>query len=298
MASLSISKTNQAWGAVALITIAAATAPVFIRFAQHEGVPSLSIVSLRLILGTLLLTPFAWQRHGSALRHMSRQDWLWAIAAGALHAFGLFCLFFALENTSILVNSVLRRTSPLWTIGLEMVLLHAVFTRRVWVGIAITLLGSGIVAFGGAVMLDVGQRPLLGAGLSLLNAIMLSGYLVIGRKLRHKLPFLAYTWVLFAAAALVATLMVAITHTPLTGYTPIGYLWVIVITIIAQLSGHLPMNFAVRHFPATTLSVMLQLSVAASAVIAFLIFNEIPTWMQIIGSGIIIFGIWLVTWRR
>ncbi|MEJ2747188.1 MAG: DMT family transporter [Anaerolineae bacterium] len=278
-----------------LVTVAAATTPIFIRFAQDTGVPSLSIVAMRLILGTIILTPFAWQRHPQALRRMSRQDWMWAMAAGTFHAIGLFCLFFALENTSILVNSVLRRTSPLWTIILEIVVLHAAFSRRVWWGIVVTLVGSGFVAFGGVSAIDAGSHPMLGVGLSLLNAVALSCYLIIGRKLRDKLPFLAYTWALFAAAAVVTAVFTLITHTTLLGYTWTGYLWVLVITIVAQLTGHLPINFAVRHFPATHLSVLMQVSVAASAVMAFFIFNEVPTWLQMLGSLIIILGVTLVT---
>ncbi|MCA9935054.1 MAG: DMT family transporter [Ardenticatenaceae bacterium] len=298
MASIAISKPTQAWAAVALVTVAATTTPIFIRFAQAEGVPSLSIVTLRLIVGTLVLAPFVWQRHAAALKTLSYQDWLWALTAGAFHAFGLFLLFFALENTSILVSSVLRRTSPLWTIILEIVVLHAAFSRRVWWGLTLTLVGSAVVALGGAAAFEVGQRPYFGAGLSLLNAVTISCYLIIGRKLRDKLPFLAYTWVLFAAATVVAVVFLIFTRTSLLGYSAHGYLWVLVITLVAQLAGHLPINFAIRHFPATYLSVLMQFSVAASAVMAVVYFHEIPTWLQISGSGIIVLGVWMVTRKQ
>lgn len=297
MSTLILKKSNQAWFAVVVITFAAATAPVFIRFAQTAGVPSLAIIAIRLVLSTLLLTPFAWGQHANALKRLSRTDWLWALAAGAIHAIGLCCLFFALENTTVLVNSVLRRTSPLWTIVLEMVILQASFSGYVWGGLGVTLLGSALVAFGGVMVFDAGQRPLLGAGLSVLDALMSAGYLVIGRKLRDKLPFLAYTWVLFAAASLMALLIVLLTGTPLLGFSEAGYGWIIVITIIAQLMGHLPMNFAVRYFPATYLSVLLQFSVIAAALMAFLYFGEMPTWLQVVGSGLIVVGVSLVTRR-
>lgn len=284
--------------AIGLLIFAATTAPIFIRFAQSAGVPSLSIIAMRLILGTILLTPFAWQHHHAELRSMSRQDWGWAMMAGAFHAFGLFCLFFALENTSVLVNGVLRRTSPLWTITLEIFVLHAVFSRQAWWGILLSLAGGGLVALGGADGIEVGTRPLLGAGLSLLNAVTLSFYLIIGRKLRHKLSFLAYTWVLFAAATLVAIFFLAVTETSLVGYSLNGYLWVLVVTIVAQIVGHLPVNFAIRHFPATHLSVLLQVSVAASAVMAFFYFGEIPSFLQVAGSLIIVFGVSMVTLNK
>ncbi len=298
MRRITIRRTNLAWTAIGLLIFAATTAPIYIRFAQNAGVPSLAIIAFRLILGTILLTPFAWQQHHVELKSMSRQDWGWAMAAGAFHAFGLFCLFFALENTSVLVNGVLRRTSPLWTIILEVAVLHVMFSRQVWWGIGLTLFGGGLVAFGGGAGLDVGTRPLLGAGLSMLNAVTLSIYLIIGRKLRDKLSFLAYTWTLFVAATLVAVFFLIVTHTSLLGYTLTGYWWVLVVTIVAQMVGHLPVNFAVRHFPATYLAVLLQVSTAAAAVMAFFYFGEIPSLLQVVGSVIIVVGVSLVTVKK
>jgi drug/metabolite transporter (DMT)-like permease len=298
MRRITIQRTNLAWLAVGLLIFAATTAPIYIRFAQNEGVPSLSIITWRLILATILLTPFAWRQHGDELKSMSRHDWGWAMAAGAFHAFGLFCLFFALENTSVLVNGVLRRTTPLWTIMLEVLVLHVMFARHVWWGIGLTLLGGGLVAFGGADALDVGTRPFLGAGLSLLNAVTLSFYLVIGRRLRNKLSFLAYTWTLFVSATLVAIFFLLMTQTPMVGFTLRGYWWILVVTIVAQIAGHLPVNFAVRHFPATYMAVLLQISTVAAAVLAFFYFGEIPSLLQLVGSVIIIAGVLLVTVRK
>ena len=298
MRRIIVRRTSLAWIAIGLLIFAATTAPIYIRFAQDAGVPSLSIIAWRLILGTILLTPFAWRQHSSELKSMSRQDWGWAMAAGAVHAFGLFCLFFALENTSVLVNGVLRRTSPLWTIMLEVVVLHVMFARQVWWGIGLTLLGGGMVALGGADALEVGTRPFLGAGLSLLNAVTLSFYLIIGRRLRDKLSFLAYTWTLFVSATLVAIFFLLVTQTSMVGYTLRGYWWILVVTIVAQIAGHLPVNFAVRHFPATYMAVLLQISTVAAAVLAFFYFGEIPSSLQLIGSVVIIAGVSLVTVRK
>ena len=290
--------TVQAWLALIMVIFAAATAPIFIRYAQAEGVPSLSIITLRLFMGTLVLTPIVWRRYRADLKRLGGGDWWLAGGAGFFHALGLLCLFFALEYTSVLVNSVLRRTSPLWTIGLEIVVLHVVFSRQVWLGVLLTLVGSGVVVLGGVEAVSAGTRPLLGAGLSLLNAVTISFYLIIGRKLRTKLPFLAYTWILFASATLVSWVFTVVTNTPLSGFSQLGYVWIVVVTIVAQLMGHLPINFTLRHFPATYLSAMLQISVVASAVIAVFALSEIPSIWQIGGSLLIIVGVLIVILQK
>jgi drug/metabolite transporter (DMT)-like permease len=82
------------------------------------------------------------------------------------------------------------------------------------------------------------------------------------------------------------------------GYNWHGYLWVLVITVIAQLTGHLPINFAVRHFPATYLSVLMQFSVVTAALLAFFYFGEVPTWLQVVGGLIIMLGVTIVTRQK
>lgn len=288
---ISESKKRQGWAAIGVLVVSAAIAPVFIRFAQAEGVPSLSIIIWRLILAALLLTPFAWQRHGNAIRSMTREDWIWTSFAGFFHAVGLVCLFFALENTTIFVNGVLRRTSPLWTIILEIAILSATFNRRVWIGVFVTLIGSLVIVVGGVDEIDVGARPLLGAGLSLLNALTLSIYIIIGRRARQKLPFLAYSWVLFSAAGVSAIVFGVVTKTAVFGFTPMGYVWIVVITLVAQVIGHLSVNFSVRIFPATYVAILLQMSVVISGIVAYIYFGEIPTIWSLVGSVIIVAGV-------
>lgn len=283
------------WLAVGMLVIAAAIAPILIRFAQAEGVPSLSIIIWRLIIGAVVITPLALPRHQEAIRGMTAVDWGWAAGAGFFHAVGLICLFFALENTTVFINSILRRTSPLWTILLEMMLLSAIFQRRVWWGILLTLFGSLIIVSGTVTEVAVGGRPLVGITLSLLNALTLSIYIIIGRKVRNRLPFMAYTWVLFSTAALVAALFGWISGTPMGGFSMAGVVWIVWIALVAQVVGHLSANFSVRVFPATYVSIVLQLSVVISAIIAFFTFGETPTIWHIIGSSVIVLGIFIAS---
>lgn len=293
-----VPRQTQGWIAIIILTISASLAPIFIRFAQNEGVPSLSIIIWRLVIGALMMTPFAWRQHRDVIKATPTADWGWTSAAGFFHALGLVCLFFALENTTVLVNGALRRTSPLWTIILEITLLGIVFNRRVWIGVVMALVGSSVIVISGVEGLDVGSRPLLGAGLSLLNAITLSIYIIIGRRMRNDLPFLVYTWALFSAAALMTTLFGIATNVPFFGFSLMGYVWIVVIALVAQVLGHLSANFSVRVFPATYVSILIQLSVVASGVIAIFFLQETPTIWHWIGSGIIIFGVSILGFGR
>ncbi len=278
--------------------LAAAATPIAIRFAQIEGVPSLAIIFIRLLLASTLMLPVILTRYRPALRALSPADWGWTIAAGASHIMGLVLLFFSLEFTTVLINSVLRQTSPLWVLVLEVLLLHTIFRRRVWLGVLLAITGTLVVGLTGVHETTAGRSDLIGGGLALLNAFFIAAYLILGRKLRGKIPFFAYSWVIFVTAAVIAGVVILATGTSLFGYSAAGYIWVIIITFSAQFMGHLAINASLHHFPATVLSVLMQSSVILSAVLAFFSLGELPTLWQITGSLIILGGVVLVTLRR
>ncbi len=275
-----------------------AVAPIFIRLAQREGVPSLSIISMRLILGAVLLTPFALSRHSADIQSMTRRQWLISMTAGAIHALGIILLFYGLQYSSILINGVMRRTSPVWSIMIEIAFLGMVFHRKMWLGLIATLIGSFLLVYGTAGAVEPGSAPIWGGILSAGNAIAFSVYLIIGRTVRNELPFLAYTWVLFTSAAVVALIIAIVTKSSFLGYTSLGYFWVVIVTLVSQIIGHLSANFAVRHYSVTYLMVIMQVGVVLAAVIAFFIFGEIPSLLQIVGSIIILVGVAWVSLRK
>ena len=71
---------GQARGTLAITStvVAAASAPIAIRYAQGEGVPSLTIIAYRLIITSAVLAPLVWSWHGKELRALQKSDWIWA----------------------------------------------------------------------------------------------------------------------------------------------------------------------------------------------------------------------------
>ena len=292
----SISSSRKAILGLISIVLAAAYTPIIIRYAQAENVPSLTIILLRLWIIALALTPIILTRHRADFRGLTRRDWAWVGAAGILHAVNLSLLFFSLEYTSVLINSVLRRTSPLWTAGMEVLFLSAMFSRRVWWGALLIVFGTTLVGLGSSAG-GVGSHYLLGGGLALLNALTDSVYFVIGRRIRHKIPYLPYSWAVFVGAAITTSVAVLVTHTPVLGLSAWGYWLVFWIAVLAQVFGHIPINGVLRHIPATMLTISLQLSVIVSAVLAIFLLGEFPSAWQLVGSGLILVGVVVATGR-
>jgi drug/metabolite transporter (DMT)-like permease len=280
---------------VLTLVFSAGVTPIAIRIAQGEGMPSLVIVFIRLWLVSLGLFPVVWSRYREQIFRLTMREYILGTIAGFWLALNLFMLFLALENTSVLVSSVLRRTTPLWIVFPEVLLLGAVFTRRIWLSLLLTLMGVLLIAVGGDRLVELGNQPLLGAGMATFGAICLGVYLLIGRRLSTEMPVLLYSFLVFAGAAIVATVFVWGTRTPLLGYPLPGYLWTLIVTVLAQVLGHLVINLGLRQFSATAMGIILQVGVVVSTVIALIVFQEIPTLPQVIGSILIVGGVILAT---
>jgi hypothetical protein len=82
---------------------------------------------------------------------------------------------------------------------------------------------------------------------------------------------------------------------PLSGYSLSGYFWILMVTFVSQFLGHIMINIGLRYFHATTMSVLVQTSVVTASIMAFLLFGEQPTVLQIWGSVIIIIGVFLAS---
>ncbi len=290
---------------ISIIIFSAGLTPIAIRIAQSEGMPSLVIVFIRLWLVTLGLLPIILARFREDLARLSLGQCLLAAVAGFWLALNLLLLFVALEYTSVLMTSLLRRTTPMWIVLPEIFIFGLVFSRRFWLSLVVTLIGVTMVGLGGFSAIEAGSDPLLGGALALCGSFCFGAYLLIGRRLNNLIPPLLYSFLVFFASALILTVFVVFSRTPVIGYSLNSYVWAIIVTILAQVLGHLFMNIALQHFTATAVSIILQVGVVLSAVIAQFLFGEIPAFAQIVGGILVIYGVTVATieqtrakWKR
>ncbi|MEZ4666668.1 MAG: DMT family transporter [Anaerolineae bacterium] len=278
-------------------TFAGGWAAIFGRIAQHEGISTPVIITFRLILGALIVTPFVIRNYRSSLRQLNKSDLVMMIVAGFLLSMHLLAGFAALEHTSVLISNVIGSTLTIWVALMEVYLLGVQLGRFVWIALGVTLIGGLIIALTGNNQ-SLGDNPSLGNLLALMAALAGAAYAISGRQSRSKIPFLVYVWLLFGFGGIFSLVVVAITHGSFVGHTANGYLAIIMLTLSAQLVGHSIYNYVLRRLPATLVSVSSQIGTVISAVLAFLLLKEIPGAWQLLGSAIIIGGITLVNFKK
>ena len=133
--------------------------------------------------------------------------------------------------------------------------------------------------------------------LALIGAWAISGYLVIGRKLRvtRSLPLVPYIFLVYgiSAIALIATMFIA-GQSPL-GYPAQTYGWIFLLAAFPQLIGHSTFNWLLKYLSATMVAVTTLAEPIGSSILAFVFLKETPALAVILGGVLILFGIYLTS---
>ncbi len=244
-------------------------------------------------IAALVLTPITLSRYRKEIQGLHRNQLTLAAVSGLFLAIHFATWVKSFEYTSVLVGVVLVNTNPLWAAILEFIFLRTKLGRWVLVGLAVGIIGSIVVALPSSGSLQFEANT--GSLLALIGAVAVAVYFVIGRNLRATLSLIPYIWLVYSCAAIFLIILVIATGIPILGYSFKGYLLLVATALIPQLIGHSSLNFALRYFPASYVGIAAQLEPALSAIVAFLLFTEIPTGLQIIGSVIILSGVILAS---
>jgi drug/metabolite transporter (DMT)-like permease len=175
------------------------------------------------------------------------------------------------------------------------VLLKERLERRVLAGIALGLAGSLVIAVGD--LACGGGDDLLGDGLALLGAVAVTGYLLIGRKVRPRMPLMPYISVVYAGSAILLLAATGVGSLSLTGYSGETYLFLVLVALVPQVVGHSLLNWTLAKVSATLVSVAVMAEPVVSTVLALLLLKEVPPVTSFVGGAVILAGIYLALRR-
>jgi len=266
--------------------VAVSFGAILVRFAG--AAPPLAIAGWRLGLAGIVLVPLALAR--GRLARIPRRDLFWAIVSGVALAFHFVLWIASLRLTSVASSVLFVTTHPIFVgIGAHFVLRERV-GRSLVVGIALAILGGGLIGFGD---LRLGAVAVRGDLLALGGGLAVAVYFLIGRHLRRTVTLLDYVAITYGTAAVLVLATCLAIGTPLAGFPRATYLALALLAVGPQMIGHTTFNWALAHLPASKVSVMILAEPVGSALLALLFFGETPTWPSGIGAAIILVGIYV-----
>jgi drug/metabolite transporter (DMT)-like permease len=212
----------------------------------------------------------------------------------------------SLEYTTVASSVVFVSTGPLWVALFSPMLLDERLTRAAVFGLIVAILGGSIIGLsdacawqGGLHCPEISQilqaRAIWGNFLALVGAWTLSGYLMIGRKLRANLTLIPYIFLVYGIAAIALILVVfAVEKNPLQ-FSAQAYKWIFLLAIIPQLVGHSTFNWLLKYLSATMVAVTTLAEPVGSTVLAYFFLQETPSCAVLLGGVLILFGIYLTS---
>jgi len=270
---------------IALGIVAVSFGAIFARLA-NEASP-FAVAAWRLTIAALVLAPIALSR---GERTLDRRTAIWSIVSGVALAIHFVLWISSLEQTTVASSVLFMSTHPIF-VGLGSILfLRERLSRILVAGIILAVVGGALIGFGD---FRFGGLALRGDLLALGGGLMAAIYFLIGRRVRRTVSLPEYAALSYGTAAGLVLLLCLVTRTPVVGYAPSTYVYLVLLAIVPQLIGHSTINWALRRLSASRVSVFVLGEPVGSTLLAMGIFREIPGGLNLLGAAIILVGIYL-----
>ncbi len=268
--------------------VAISFASIFIKLCDA---PPLIIAAYRLTLATviLLLWTLPRRRHWEDLRFLNLRDVLASLLAGLFLCFHFAFWITSLRYTSVASSVIFVTTNPIFIAFLSLFL----FREK----LSTALLGSILLAVAGGALIgwedwSKGYAGLTGDLLALLGALMASGYLMTGRRVRQRMELRLYITLVYATASFFLILLAWASGDSFFNYPLQTYLLLFLIALIPQLIGHTCLNWALKFFSATLVAVFILGEPIGATTLAYFILGEPLSGTLVGGGGLVLLGIY------
>ena len=259
-------------------------------FVKYSNAPSAVTAAYRLLWTILLMSPvtFGKSEIRKELFGISTRNLLLSCFSGVFLAFHFTLWFESLRHTSVASSTTIVCTEVIWVSLGYGLFLKGKMSFRAILAIVITLVGSAMIAFADATS---GGGHLYGDLLSLLAAITVAAYVLLGRVVRASVSTTVYTFVVYASCAFVLLFFCLFQKSSLLGYGPSAIVVGLLLAIFSTILGHSIFSWCLKYFSPSFVSASKLCEPVVAAILASFLFGEAPVLLQIIGGVLIIGGV-------
>lgn len=281
-------RTAHTYVVLSLGVVAVSGAAIFIKLAAAAP---LVIASYRMLLASLILLPIAWQRHQRELRSLQRRDAALIMGSGIALAIHFAAWISSLQYTSVASSTVLVSTQPIFVMLLSYLLYKEKVTKRQLIGAGLAIAGS--ILIGLADTRGAATNPLRGDLLALAGALAAAVYFLCGKMVRQRLAVIPYAATTYGVSAIVLLTLAALTGTQLWPYSLYEWSLFAALALVCTVIGHSALNWALAYLPTAAVGVATLGEPLGASLMAFFIWREIPSSWQLAGSALLLTGIML-----
>ena len=287
--SLEIKKESQLpYLALLIGMFAISTSAILIR---HSNSEPLVIGSYRQAFATLIFLPFILKDRGEEIRSQSYFTLLEMILTGILLGAHFSFFITSVKETSVAASVLLATCHVVYVAVLGRIFFGEILSKKAIIGTSIALAGI-LILFGGDLLDNPGN--FMGNLFAFISGILAGLYYLSGRKLRRSITLPTYAFVVYLFSFLTMFIVVLIQNLSYSNLPITEIQLFLLMALIPTLLGHTMQNWALAYLPAYVVSISLLAEPIGSGLLAWLFFQEIPSFGVILGGLIVIVGLYVV----
>lgn len=257
---------------------------------KYSAAPSAVTAAWRLLWTVILMTPVVFGKKSvyKELLSVNKGVLVKSIVSGLFLAIHFVVWFESLKHTSVASSTTIVCTEVIWVALGYCLFLKGKLSGKAIAAIGITFGGSALIA-----LADSGSTGLhlYGDFLALIAAIAVAVYTLLGRVVRQDTSTSVYTYLVYTACAFVLLMLCLVQGHSLLGHGTSAILVGFLLSVFSTILGHSIFSWCLKYFSPSFVSASKLCEPVAAAVMAAVLFGEIPGGVQIAGSVLILGGV-------
>jgi len=274
------------------------TAAIFIRLLGDLNVHSIAFWRLIIAICALGVVILIFRK--SFERYKITENIRQLIILGFLLGLHFILFVSAAKETTILNATVLVNTTPIFSMLISSFLFRVKPSYVAVIGILVSFLGAGIIAYADASPSALSERHLIGDFEAVLAAVAEGFYLNYGRAVRGKVPLMPLMIAIYSMSALTVAAASFVASNPLTFTVgqPSLILCLVGLGIVPTAFAHTFYFSSLSHLKSYETAAMALLEPIGATLLGIAVFSEIPNPFFIVGAFLVLCGIFSVATAR
>jgi len=267
---------------------AISTSAILIRYSESEP---LVIGTYRQAFATLIFLPFILKDKAAEIRSQSSPVILEMIFTGILLGAHFSFFITSVKETSVAASVLLATCHVVYVAVLGWVFFGEALSSKAVFGTLVSL-GGILILFGGDLIDNPGN--FIGNMFAFISGILAGLYYLSGRKLRRIISLPTYAFVVYLFSFISMFSIVLLQNLTYTNMPIFEIQLFLLMALVPTLLGHTMQNWAIGYLPAYIVSISLLAEPIGSGLLAWLFFQEVPSFGVMFGGLIVISGLYLV----
>ncbi len=259
-------------------------------FVRYSTAPSPVTAAFRLLWTVLLMTPvtFGKKEVRQEMAALDKKSIGLSVISGIFLAAHFVLWFESLQYTSVASSTTIVCTEVIWVAFGYCFFMRGKLSKQALLAIGITFAGSVVIALADSA---ASGSHLYGDILSLLGAIAVAVYTLLGRIVREKVSTTVYTYVVYSSCACVLVLTCLVQGLALFDYGMSAIVVGLLLAIFSTILGHSIFSWCLKYFSPAFVSASKLCEPVVAAIFAGFLFGEVPAIPVFIGGTMILGGV-------